>query len=118
MTVTNVVTVTVRETNRVDVLARIPNLEVADFDLQSNHVYRLLVSTAANPTWRGWATVRAKTNQVARLLIPSRPETGLLWQLRDVTPGSGPTVLQPRAPTGEAVAFLVSRRGVLLRLHP
>lgn len=112
--VTNKVAVTV--TN--NVLVHLPGIDVRDFTIQRGHIYRIIVSTRATPEWRSWAVARCTSNQTARVIFPALPKAGVLWQIRDVTPGFAGTVIDGREPDPEAevVRYLLIRRGQLQKL--
>lgn len=112
VTVTNTVTRTVTVTNTIDRMPILP-LAIRDYPLQANHVYRILYSSEG-VEWHRFAIFRIKTNQVARIIQAPGP---LLFQMRDVTPGFEGTVIESMDPEGDAVCYLIRRKGVVLRLN-
>lgn len=90
-------TQTVYVTNYVQVPMVCATLDVADFQFEANHTYRLLVADGVKP-WRNWGVIRSGSNTNARVWFPAASTRPILWQLLDVTPGFEKIALPKQAP--------------------
>ena len=88
---------TIYVTNYVQVPVVCATLDVADFNFQANHTYRLYVAEANKP-WKNWGLIRSGSNTNARVWFPAASTRPVLWQLVDVTPGFAQTALPKQAP--------------------
>lgn len=105
--VTNLVTQVVLVTNVVDVTvtnyvtSSLVDLPTAEYPVEANHTYNLMITSDESGRWVRWGKVKATDTEVIRLLLPIDLAKNVYWQLVDSTPGFPKAAIQPVEPTTE-----------------